>query len=83
MNIHFGSDVGDSSVRKFHVPPLNYDAQDFTSIINWNHNATEPIFTCNFTLSDLINIAQAPMRVENYPVHTQSVERRQNSDRSC
>jgi len=71
-----GSDVGDASVREFTVPTLNYSAKTYTELISWEDTTLyEPIFTTRMPLKALKSFQESPLMLENFPVHTQSVER--------
>lgn len=71
-----GSEVGDTSVREFRVPSINHSAKRYTELISWEDAAFhEPIFTTSMSLTDLKSFQDSPLTLENFPVHTQSVER--------
>jgi hypothetical protein len=69
-----------SSVRRFQVPCLNFNSTDYIDLVNWrNCEVTVPPILAGMSeelLKSLI-AGQAPpvMEFENFPCHTQSVER--------
>ena len=69
-------DRTDSGLRIFKVPELNWDAKDYTQIINWDLKTfCEPPITMKFSYDQLREFYSAPMLIPNYPSHSQSVER--------
>ena len=71
-----GSDTGDTSVRSFRPPPLNYDAQNISELIDWNSvTVFESVLTCHLSLRELQNLIWDKLELPPFPTHTQSVER--------
>ena len=69
-----------SEVRVFEVPPLNFQAEDYIDLINWQDCIiTEPPFTKTVTDDDLQNFISnrdsPAIDFPRYPCHTQAVER--------
>lgn len=67
-------------LRKFKVPSLNFDAEDYTDLINWqDHQITEPPLTLNISNEFLENIVENGLsthhNIKDFPCHTQAVER--------
>lgn len=63
-------------VRVFKVPSLNYDADDWTDVINWDEaDICEPPLTHKLSNDEIRNFEEEPFKVPKYPLHTQSVER--------
>ena len=66
------------SVRKFVIPPLNFRAQNYCDIINWQDvNFTEPPATRAISDEEVENYIKTGkmFETEELPRHTQSVER--------
>lgn len=64
-----------SQIRRFTVPQINFDAQEWDDIINWDSvQVTEPPLTIQLTNEDLLKIKDVPLAF-TYPNHTQAVER--------
>lgn len=70
-------------IRFFHVPKLNFNAKDYTELIQWEEEAiTPPPIFANISSEDLQVIlnddsegSPRALEVPDFPVHTQSVER--------
>lgn len=63
-------------VRQFVIPKLNFSATSYIEMFDWDDTlVTEPPLTVDISESSLMNILAAPLDVEHYPVHTQTVER--------
>ena len=63
-------------VRAFSVPKLNYDADNYHTMIDWeSETLTEPPLTYELTDDDLDLIKEEPLTLPPYRSHTQSVER--------
>ena len=66
----------DSVCRKFVPPVVNFGANNYFDLIDWNEvPCTEPPLTMDIMLDDILKIIGAPLVLPNYPNHTQSVER--------
>lgn len=66
------------SIRIFKIPVLNFDAKDYTDIINWHDmNITEPPLTYNLSDKDIDDLIESKQKkvFANLPCHTQAVER--------
>ena len=66
------------SVRKFVIPPLNFRAQNYCEIINWQDvSLTEPPATRAISDEEAENYIKTGkmFEIEDFPCHTQSVER--------
>ena len=66
------------SVRPFKVPPLNFDAEKYTELIDWQTTKiTEPPLTMQMTDEDINNHIDQRTKISfgEFPCHTQSVER--------
>ena len=69
-------DYGDNHTRKFINPTLNFEAEHYSSMIDWeNVTVTEPVLTTSMSSAELLNLRSAPLTLSRYPSHTQSVER--------
>lgn len=67
------------NVRKFKVPVINFDAEDYVKMIEWKVNTfTEPPLTKSLTENQLKTIIEdAPEKntIFAFPCHSQAVER--------
>ena len=73
-------DKAKSSVRYFNVPTLNFNSSDYIELLNWkNCKVTVPPILSDLSeeqLTALVTDHLLPiMDFENFPCHTQSVER--------
>ena len=65
-------------VRKFKIPSLNFDADDYHSLVNWQQlPRTEPPMLKDISDDEVDNAIQIPQKwtLADFPCHTQSVER--------
>lgn len=69
-------------IRRFCVPKLNFNANDYHEMINWQDTPTAvPPLLVNVSEIDLKDILESPYEAEilrnikRYPCHTQAVER--------
>ena len=73
-----GAVQGDSSVRDFHVPELNFQADSLYNLIDWSGDGTvlhEPVLTCGVRTDQLEQYLDKPLTRPNIDCHTQSCER--------
>ena len=76
LELRGGAELGDKSRRERRTPNINMGARTLRELINWEQEVIhEPIFTCDLTSQELLNIKDEPLVVPDYPLHTQSVER--------
>src|ERR1051325_324363 len=69
------SDIG-LQIRKFNVPVIKFDANDWDELINWdNVTITEPPMTSHLSSKEIEVVVDTPLAVAAYPNHTQSAER--------
>ena len=73
-SIRNGQNFGDSSVRPFLPPKLNWDATSIRNIQDWS-SATEPLLTSSISTADLLKFLATPLQLPKIPCHTQSCER--------
>ena len=65
-----------SHPRQFRPPQLNFRAQFYHTMINWEElEVTEPPLTMEMTEEQLLNVIETPLELPHYPCHTQHVER--------
>ena len=67
-----------STVRMFKIPPLNFEATDYTDIIDWSSikSAEPPMFRSIESTQLKNNILTSEMiQFKRFPCHTQAVER--------
>lgn len=63
-------------VRPYTIPQVNFQATTYTDLFDWDKTqVTEPPLTIGLCDSVIQDIIDAPLEVNNYPVHTQAVER--------
>ena len=70
--------VTTDDIRIFRVPKINFSAEDYTDLINWQSCViTEPPMTLKYSDGDLQNIITNKIipNFEKFPCHTQAVER--------
>lgn len=68
-----------NEIRIFNVPAINFDAEDYTELINWQiPNLTAPPLLKNLSCEDLKDIIRNVPKIVNilsFPYHSQAVER--------
>ena len=69
-----GREYGDKSVRPFSAPKLNWNATSIRDIQDWS-DTTEPLVTTSISTQELVQFLETPLKIPNYPSHTQSCER--------
>ena len=74
LEIRGERELGDIRVRHRRTPALKFDATSLTSLIEWEKDTHEPIFTAKLSKADILSLADVPLPVPKYSVHTQSVE---------
>lgn len=65
-------------VRRFKVPPIKFNAQNYFDMIEWQDDITEPPLTKDISetqLEELIKSQEAYQGLTDLPCHTQAVER--------
>ena len=67
--------MGNASVRPRTIPKINADAKSLIDLIDWCSGITEPPLSCSLTTAQVKQFVDTPMIVEDWPSHTQSVER--------
>jgi hypothetical protein len=72
--------IAGSSIRIFTIPEINFDAEDYTQLINWQlGHITEPPLTVNISDDVIITFVaskESPLiQFPRFPCHTQAVER--------
>ena len=67
---------GDKTVRDFHVPKLNFQAECLLDLINWAKEPIfEPILTCDIKTDQLDSLLTNKLAKVEVECHTQSCER--------
>ena len=68
---------GDSSIRDFHVPEVNFDADSLFTLIDLSDPARlfEPVLTCSIPTDQLDQYSEHPFPKLDIDCHTQSCER--------
>ena len=67
--------LGDTRVRPRRTPLLNPDATSISTLISWESDVHEPIFTCKMTKAEVSKIVDTPLSIPPFSIHTQSTER--------
>ena len=68
--------LSSSNIRKFIIPKINFDAQTYAELIDWESaKLTEPPLTSSLTEAEVMSFKESPYNVPKYPCHTQAVER--------
>lgn len=65
-------------VRRFKVPPIKFDAENYFEMIEWQDDITEPPLTKDLSereIEELIKLQKAYQGLSDIPCHTQAVER--------
>ena len=70
-----GNDVGDLKVRTHRNLKIRLNATTPRNLISWKAEVHEPVFTCHLNIDELKKLRNCPLKVADYPVHTQSCER--------
>ena len=66
----------DSHPRQFLKPQINLNAKSYDQLIDWEQvQSTEPPLTMKMCKEELLKGLEEPIRLPDYPCHTQSVER--------
>ena len=67
---------GDSSVRSRRTPEINPKANSIVKLIDWTEEGvSESPLTCSLTTGEIKCFVHTPMKVPDWPCHTQSIER--------
>ena len=69
---------GDASVRDFHVPKVNFEADSLFNLVDWSgveEELHEPVHTCVIPTGDLSQFLTKPFPMISADCHTQSCER--------
>ena len=74
VSIRNGADKGDTSVRPFFPPKLNWNAQSIRELQDWT-DAYEPSITASIPTSELPTFLSVPLKIPKIASHTQSCER--------
>ena len=76
VGLREGREEGDrSNRRRIHVKNFNPDAKTLPELCTWDSNVSEPVLTCQLSLTDIEKIIEDPFQVEYKPLHGQSIER--------
>ena len=68
-------DYGSLAVRPRRTPAINTDARSLTSLISWERDVHEPVFTAKLSSEQVRALIDTPFTPPYYPSHTQSTER--------
>ena len=71
-------DQTSDTVRVFKIPVMNFNATQYTELINWEtENIFEPPFTKKFSIDELKSFFNklGPIEISKFPCHTQATER--------
>ena len=70
-NIQFGN----NSVRCHKIPNINTNANNMMDLIEWKNSVHEPLLITYLTTHEVKEILHKPMVVQDWPCHSQSIER--------
>jgi len=75
-----GETVGHVGIRKFDIPKINFEANDYIELIDWSSSeVTPPPILNDVTTEDLKSMLEEPIPIDwtftKFPCHTQAVER--------
>ena len=73
--IRNGAPFGNTNVRQFQPPKLNFDANEYYDLVDGNSNWTEPIIVAEMGSIQLERILKERLFIGSFENHTQSVER--------
>ena len=68
-------DYGSLAVRPRRTPAINTQATSLTTLISWEKDVHEPVFTAKLPKKDIQAMVDTPFTPPYYPSHTQSTER--------
>ena len=63
------------NIRIRKTPDINFNATSIEGLISWSEEVSEPPLTCFLSNLELTNFNKVPMKVPDWPCHSQSVER--------
>ena len=66
---------GDLSVRPRKTPTINLEAKTLTTLISWDKDIYEPVFTAKLPRDIIQSFVDTPFSAPYFPSHTQSTER--------
>ena len=75
LDLRGQSTKGNTSVRSFMVPKINWQANSLFNLINWDGDIFEPVHTCHISKEELIQYLDTPFLKPDVPCHTQPCER--------
>ena len=74
--IRGSQDQGNSAVRAFHVPQINFQAGSLFNLIDWSKaELMEPVLTCSVPTGELDQYIEQPFPRLSIDCHTQACER--------
>ena len=73
--IRQGDIFGDESIRPFKVPTINFDAEEYDALIDWDGMVHEPIVTAEMGIFNIQKIEHQRLFIGNFKCHTQAIER--------
>ena len=75
IEIRGDDEYGDKSVREFHVPQLNFEADSMFNLIDLSGQLLEPVLTCHVQTLQLEQYIDEPFPQPEADCHTQCCER--------
>ena len=76
LKLRNGSDAGDTSVRQFDIPAIQFDCDIYHEMIDWSkEDIYEPVLTSSLSIRELENIRIEALTIPDYPNHAQGCER--------
>ena len=65
----------DLSGRPWQTPIINLEAKTLTTLISWDKDIHEPVFTAKLPRNIIQSFVDTPFSAPYFPSHTQSTER--------
>ena len=69
------AEYGDRAVRSRRTPVINLQATSLTTLISWDKDVHEPVFTTGLSRAEVQALIATPFEAPYFPSHTQSTER--------
>ena len=75
LNIREDNEFRDFNIRPRWTPRINLDATTLASLISWENDVHESVFTAGLSRSDIEEFEEKAFDAPYFPSHTQSTER--------
>ena len=67
-------EFGDLNVRPHRTPKINLEATTLASLISWENDIHEPVFTAGLSRAEVLALVDKAFNAPYFPSHTQSTE---------